>query len=163
MSVGLIVYAVVLGLLATLLADAWSALLKCLGITGLNYAMLGRWLGHMCRAKFVHVSIAEASPVAHELVLGWVLHYLTGIAFAGLFLIWCGPSWLTQDLLLPAFSLGLLTVVLPFFVMQPAMGSGWAAARTATPWRNRLRSLSYHAAFGGGLYLSGRLLQFVLR
>jgi hypothetical protein len=46
--------------------------------------------------------------------------------------------------------LGLASVVMPLFVMQPAMGAVFAAARTATPWRNRLRALANHGVFGLG-------------
>ena len=40
------------------------------------------------------------------------------------------------------------------FLLQPLMGAGLASSRTATPWRNRLRSLLNHLVFGLGLYLS---------
>jgi hypothetical protein len=56
---------------------------------------------------------------------------------------------------------GTVTVVMPFFVMQPAMGAGVAASRTPTPWINRLRSLLTHAIFGLGMYLAALLIQQV--
>lgn len=43
--------------------------------------------------------------------------------------------------------------------MQPAMGSGFAARRTATPLKNCLRSLVNHAVFGSGLYLAAMALR----
>jgi hypothetical protein len=64
-----------------------------------------------------------------------------------------GPRWLAQPAVLPALAFGLASVVMPLFVMQPAMGAGFAAAKTATPWRNRLRALANHGVFGLGLYL----------
>ena len=42
--------------------------------------------------------------------------------------------------------------------MQPAMGAGVAASRTAAPLRNVLRSLVNHTVFGAGLYLAARLV-----
>ena len=50
--------------------------------------------------------------------------------------------------------LGLVTIVAPWFVMQPAMGAGIAASRTPHPWSARLRNLATHAVYGIGLYLS---------
>ena len=55
------------------------------------------------------------------------------------------------------FVRGTITVVVPFLVMQPAMGARIAASRTPAPWNNRLRSLLNHAIFGVGLYLSAVL------
>ncbi len=50
--------------------------------------------------------------------------------------------------------LGVLTVLVPLCVMQPAMGAGLAPRKTPTPWRNSLRSLASHTVFGLGLYLA---------
>ena len=55
---------------------------------------------------------------------------------------------------LPALAVGVSTVVLPLFVMQPAMGAGFAASKTSTPMLNCLRSVVNHTVFGFGLYLS---------
>jgi hypothetical protein len=40
----------------------------------------------------------------------------------------------------------------PFFVMQPAMGLGFAASRARRPGAARVQSLLTHLVFGGGLY-----------
>jgi hypothetical protein len=54
-------------------------------------------------------------------------------------------------------------VVAPLFVMQPAMGSGFAASKTPTPLKNCLRSLANHTVFGLGLYASALLVALVAR
>ena len=58
--------------------------------------------------------------------------------------------------LLPALVVGVVTVVFPFFVMQPGMGFGIAASKAPDPMRARLRSLMTHTVFGIGLYLAAR-------
>ncbi len=146
--------AVSIGIGATLLMDVWILLLKRLGIPTLNFMLLGRWVGHMPRGCWAHDGIAKAAPVKGELALGWLVHYVTGIGFA-LVLAWlAGPNWIQAPTLLPALAFGIGTVVVPFLVMQPAMGAGIASSRTATPHRNRLRSLANHAVFGLGLYVA---------
>ncbi len=155
--------AVLIGCGATLLADLWAQLLQRFGIPGLNLAMLGRWVGHFYYGQFFHVSINQARPISHELILGWLMHYLTGILLAALLLLGCGAAWLRQELLFPAIALGLCSVILPYFVMQPAMGLGIAASKTATPLKNCLKSLIYHLVFGLGLYLSASLMQSLFR
>lgn len=155
--------AVLIGCGATLLADLWAQLLQRFGIPGLNLAMLGRWVGHFYYGQFFHVALNQARPISHEVRLGYLMHYLTGVLLAVLLLLGCGADWLRQALLLPALALGLCSVVLPYFVMQPAMGLGIAASKTATPLKNCLKSLIYHLVFGLGLYLSASIMQRLLR
>ena len=152
---------VLIGVGATAVMDVWGMIQKAMGITTLNYAMVGRWAGHLCRGQIAHVQISRAEPINGELPLGWVIHYAVGVAFAALLIGVYGVAWLHHPTLLPAVLVGVVTVLIPFFVMQPAMGAGIAATRTPTPWINRLRSVLTHAVFGGGLYLSATLLPLV--
>jgi hypothetical protein len=57
--------------------------------------------------------------------------------------------------LAPAIAFGVVTVLVPFLVMQPAMGLGVAASRTPRPRAARVQSLITHTVFGLGLYLGG--------
>jgi hypothetical protein len=143
---------------ATALMDAWLLLLKRLGVPTTHFGLVGRWVGHLAQGTFAHAAIAKARPVAAELSLGWLAHYAVGIAFAGLLVALQGLAWTRQPSFLPALTLGLGTVVVPLFVMQPAMGSGFAASKTPTPLKNCLRSLASHAVFGVGLYLTAAAL-----
>lgn len=149
---------VVVGVGATAVMDAWSMFLKVLGVPTLNYAFVGRWAGHLCQGRLAHISIAKSAPVQGELLLGWAIHYAVGIVFAALLVGIQGVAWLHDPTWLPAVIVGTATAVFPLFVMQPAMGAGFAASRTPTPLKNCLRSLATHAVFGGGLYLSAALI-----
>lgn len=154
-----LVQTTLVGLGATLLMDAWLALLRRLGVQALDIALIGRWIGHMSQGRFKHRAIAQASPVPDERLLGWAAHYATGVAFAALLVGIAGVGWLRQPTPLPSIAMGVATVTLPYFVMQPAMGAGIAASNTARPMQNRLRSLANHIVFGLGLYLSALLAQ----
>lgn len=151
---------VLIGVGATAVMDAWSVIQKALGIPTLDYAMVGRWAGHLFRCKLMHPRIANAQPILGEVALGWGIHYAVGIVFAAALVGIFGIRWLHAPTWLPALIVGVATVVIPFFVMQPAMGAGIAASRTPTPWKNRLRSLLTHAVFGAGLYFCGLLLNW---
>jgi hypothetical protein len=144
--------ALAIGIGATAVMDLWLTLLKALGLPGLNFALLGRWVAHMPRGRWAHPGIAKAAPVRGETALGWAAHYFTGITFAVLLAALAGPQWLRAPSLWPALGFGIATVVLPLFVMQPAMGAGVASSRTATPVLNSLKSLANHTVFGLGLY-----------
>ncbi len=155
-----IVGAVLVGLGATILIDLWALLLRRgFGIPSLDYCLLGRWLLHMPGGTFVHRSIAAAPPRPHECTAGWVAHYSIGVAFALMFVLFVSGTWLERPTLLPALVFGIVTVLVPFLVMQPSLGLGIAASKTPKPGQARLKSLMTHTIFGVGLYLSAALLQ----
>jgi hypothetical protein len=146
-----------IGIGATVVLDGWLVLLGRMGVPTLDFAFIGRWVGHLLRGKFVHPAIARAEPIKGERAWGWLTHYAIGIAFAAVLVGSQGAAWARQPTLGPALSIGLCTVLAPLFVMQPAMGAGIASSKTATPMKNVLRSVANHAVFGLGLYLSSLL------
>ena len=149
---------IAVGLGATLVIDAWALLLRwLLGIRSLDYCLLGRWVLHMPGGKFMHANIAGAMTKRHECAVGWISHYSIGAAFAVLFVLIVGNEWLARPTLLPALAFGIVTVLVPWFVMQPALGLGIASSKVAHPWGARVKSLGTHAVFGLGLWLAARL------
>jgi len=155
--------AMLIGIGATAVMDAWLLLLKHLGVPTLNFAFIGRWVGHLFRGQFAHAAIAKAVPIRGELVWGWLTHYAVGMAFATVLVGLQGADWVRSPTLLPALAVGVCTVAAPLLVMQPAMGSGFAASRTPTPLKNCLRSLANHTVFGFGLYLSALAIALISR
>ena len=151
------------GIGATAVMDIWLMLLSGLGVPTTSFALVGRWVGDLLRGQFAHVAISKAPPVEFELGLGWLTHYLIGIAFAGLLVAVQGTAWLEQPTFLPALAAGVFTVAAPWFVMQPAMGSGFLATKTPAPLTNCLRNLANHAVFGTGLYLAAAVLALLIR
>jgi len=55
-----------------------------------------------------------------------------------------------------------VTVLMPWLVMQPALGLGVASAKTPNPAGARVKSLATHTVFGLGLYLSALVLAALL-
>jgi hypothetical protein len=147
-----------IGIGATAVMDAWLVVLSRLGVPTTSFAMVGRWVGHMPSGQFAHAAIAKAPSVRHELALGWLTHYAIGIAYAAFLVGPQGGVWLEQPTLMPALTVGVATVAAPWFVMQPAMGSGFLASKTPEPLRNCVRNLANHAVFGTGLFLAASAL-----
>ena len=146
--------AVLIGLGATLAIDLWGLLLKRgFGIVSLNYCLLGRWLLYMPEGTLVHPSIAAARPKAYECPVGWSAHYLIGTGLALAFVLVASTGWLERPTLVPALVFGVVTVAVPWLVMQPSFGLGIAASRAPNPTQARLKSLMTHTVFGLGLYL----------
>lgn len=154
----MVVQVLVLGTGATLVMDLWSWLLRRMGVATLDYAMLGRWCGHWFKGVWFHRSIKASAVVRGEVAWGWALHYLTGVVFAAAFVAVVGPQWLGQPSLAPAAVWGVSTVLLPWLLLQPALGAGIAAARTPRPWVSRSVSLATHVVFGLGLFLSAKAM-----
>ena len=162
-QVEIVARAVLIGIGATIVMDLWTVVRKrVFGIAALEYKMLGRWVGNIRRGRFVHRNIAEALPVRGERILGWCAHYLIGITFALLLMVLWGLEWARHPTPLPALIVGVLTVVAPFFILQPAMGAGIAASRAPHPNAARLRSILTHTVYGIGLYLSALLWSVML-
>ena len=151
-----VVGTLVTGIGATVLMDCWTiARKRVLNIPLPDYGLVGRGLAQLTRGRFHHASIATSAPVYGERVIGWTAHYIIGIAFAALLIGVWGLAWVHQPTLGPALLVGIGTVAAPFLVMQPGMGAGVAASRTARPAAARLQSLITHTIFGLGLYAAG--------
>jgi hypothetical protein len=132
-------------------------------ITPSNICLVGRWLRYMPAGIFKHANIGSTPRKSAECAVGWIAHYLIGITFAIAFLALAGNNWLQHPTLMPAIGFGVVTVLAPFFILQPSFGLGFAASKTSNPTQARLRSLMNHTAFGVGLYLFAVLVNGLLR
>lgn len=143
------------GIGATIILDLWIAMgSRLLGISGPDWAMVGRWVGHMPSGRFTHADISQAPSVRGELAIGWTVHYAIGVIYGWLLVVLCGSGWLQEPTLLPPLLLLWVFLVAPYFVMMPGMGEGIAASRTKRPNLERVKSVIGHSVFGFGLYLT---------
>ncbi|MCG8490062.1 MAG: DUF2938 domain-containing protein [Sneathiellales bacterium] len=157
-----LLFSLLLGIGATLVMDIWAFLqLKIFKIPSLNYALVGRWIGHMFKGVFRHQPILQSPSIKGEALLGWTAHYAIGVLFAGAFLAVLGTNWMTEPDFVSALLMGIITVSAPFFLMQPSFGFGIAASKTPAPKTARIRSLIAHTSFGVGLYLTALLFRFL--
>jgi len=161
-EVEFVINAVMIGVGATIFMDIWAVFQKrVFGVPALNYAMVGRWIGHLPSGCLVHDNIGKTPPIQTEKLLGWSAHYAIGIFFASILLVIWGPGWASGPTLAPALTVGLVTVAAPFFILQPGMGAGIMASKTPIPNTSRLRSVIAHTSFGMGLYFSALLWSLI--
>jgi len=150
--------AILIGLFATVAIDVWALFLRrAFNVRSLNYCLLGRWVLSMADGVFVHPDINRTSPKSLECPVGWSTHYTIGAGFGLLFALLVTEAWFARPTPLPPLLFGVVTVLVPFFTMQPALGLGMASSRATNPTRARLKSLTTHAVFGLGLYLAALL------
>lgn len=157
----MLIKTILIGIGATLIMDLWAYLQKLFNVKSLDYRFVGRWIGHMKDGKFSHNKIFNAEPIKYEVIIGWTAHYLIGIAFAFLLIAIYGKTWVINPKLIPALIISLLTIIAPFFIMQPAFGLGMAASELPNANLMRFRSLLTHLIFGLGLYLTALVINKV--
>ena len=145
---------ILIGIFATATIDLWATFSnKVLKLPRTNWAMVGRWLGHIPKGKLVHSPISNAEQLPYENITGWAFHYLIGIAYALIyFLLVVGILNLPLSLL-SAWLFGVSTILSPWLIMQPCLGMGFCANRAPWPTGVRLQNFALHSIFGIALYL----------
>lgn len=149
----------IIGIGATIVMDIWAyTVSRTSKLPAPNWAVVGRWISHFPRGMFWHNTILQAQPIQGETIIGWATHYLTGIVYGIAFIYLVNVGWLEHPTPMPPLLFGIITVLVPFLVMQPCLGFGIAASKTPSPWKARLVSVLNHSFFGLGLYLSAEAL-----
>jgi hypothetical protein len=157
-SIEMILKTVLIGIGATLIVDLWGIILSLFSIKSLDYRFVGRWIAHFPEGKFVHKDIMKTAPARGELIIGWIVHYFIGIAFAFLLLLIYGKAWLEKPNLYHALIIGVITLIAPLFIMQPAFGFGIASSQLPKPNIRRLKSMATHLVYGIGLFITAYVL-----
>jgi hypothetical protein len=87
--------AIVVGVGATLFMDLLALFLKrTFRIPTPNYCLVGRWVSHMVDGTFKHASIAAATQKHSECTVGWIAHYVVGVVYALLLVVFVlAPCW----------------------------------------------------------------------
>lgn len=153
-----------IGVGATVIMDLWAIFLRrAFNVVSFNFCLLGRWLGYMPQGIFVHKNIVVATKQPAECLIGWAAHYVIGIVYAFVLVVPVSGAWLSHPTFIPALLVGILTLVFPFLVMQPALGFGIAASKNPNPTQARLKSLMTHVVFGTGLYVSALMFNYLLQ
>jgi hypothetical protein len=143
---------VVSGVVATIFLDLWQRLLQAItGWPAANWSLVGRWFVHAFRGKFFHAAIADQPEEPHELAIGWIGHYATGIVYGFVYVPLMREVFGVEPSLLNGLVFGAISVVVPWFFFMPAMGSGVLGRNTPNPPRACFQSLASHTSFGLGL------------
>ena len=107
----------------------------------------------MPRGVFIHRPITATPQVRGEKAIGWIFHYAVEIVYAGLYVAVVRFGLGSAPTIVSALIFAIALLVAPWFIMQPALGFGFVAARFPNPAAVRAINASTHAIFGLGLYL----------
>jgi hypothetical protein len=142
-----------IGIFATVMMDLWATFSnRILRFPRTNWAMVGRWLGHIPNGRFVHTSISDAPEIRNENVLGWTFHYFIGVVYAIFYVVMVVCFFEGNTSLMIAWLFGLVTILSPWFILQPALGQGVCAIRAPKPNMVRIQNFAIHSIFGIALY-----------
>ena len=144
--------AVLGGVFSTLLMDIGSMLIRTTGLTaGAPPAIIGKWFMYVLRGRLTHADIVSSPDIQIKMPLALAIHYSIGIVLASVFVAFVAWQHPHRGLFWFAVGFGLITTVLPWFLMFPAMGWGIAGARGPQRFLLTRTSLVNHAFYGLGL------------
>jgi len=149
----IVVKVLVLGFFATIIMDIWATFSnRVLDFPRTNWAMVGRWVGHIPAGKFIHNPVSTSTPIRHEKALGWAFHYMIGTVYAAFYVVFLMFNGEHNASLAQAWYFGLVTMLSPWFILQPALGLGIFAVKAPKPNWVRIQNLATHSVFGVALY-----------
>ena len=147
-----------MGIVATVVIDIWAVILSTIfKLPTTNWSMVGRWCAHLRTGQFIHRPISQLKPVKYEQTIGWLFHYIIGIGYAYLYVMLMVFIFIKDPSLTSAIIYGLVTLIAPWLVLQPALGLGLFARLAEKPNTIRALNLSVHLIFGVALYFSWTL------
>ena len=142
-----------IGIFATVIMDVWATFSnRVLNFPRTNWAMVGRWLGHIPSGKFIHNPVGSSAEIKYENILGWTFHYVIGVIYATFYVVMVIWGFDGSSSLLSAWFFGLVTILSPWFILQPALGLGICAVKAPKPRMVRLQNFVIHSIFGIALY-----------
>lgn len=148
----------VTGLAGATAADVGRTLYQWVtGFPPVNWSITGRWFLMVLQGQPYVPGIGTAPSLPHELLAGHAAYYTIAVVFAGVYLTLL-KLMKQQPTLWNGLVFGWVTMVFPFFVQMPLMGSGVLASATATPWLVIGRTLVHHSSFGLGLALGALVM-----
>jgi hypothetical protein len=134
--------------------DIASMLVRATGLTaGAPPSTIGKWFTYLFHGRLIHGDIMASPEIPIRMPLVGALHYGIGIALAGAFAALCSWQQPQRGAFAFAVGFGLLTTVLAWFLMFPAMGWGIAGTRGPAQLLLTRTSLVNHALYGLGLAL----------
>lgn len=154
---------IVLGVFATMTMDLINWAGKRLKVhKGGSYRLIGRWFIGFSRGRFRYGNILESPPQRYELQVGFVAHYLIGIALGYLYFFSSAWFGLAAQNLKWSLGYGTLTNVLPWLIMFPAFGFGFFALKGPSDNTMLRSSFLNHLAYGAALGLGSLLTRSIL-
>lgn len=143
------------GIVGAVLMDITEALAARVGLTsGVNVALVGRWVVGLLRGQWAHADIARSPARSGEVPMGWAFHLFVG--GGGVALLYAAVVY-PAAIVVPAHHVwggvmfGAATSLLPWLLLLPAFGWGWFGRHGPTGSNALLASIVSHIPYGLGV------------
>ncbi len=146
------------GFIGSVLMDITESKMAKLGISsGVTGKYIGRWVYGLFNGVFKHQNIAETAPANNEERIAKIFHFVVGGGVVAL----CYPLLLeiigfssSSNHLMLATLFGLITSVLPWFVLMPSFGWGIFGVNAPRGSRPIVSPILSHIPYGFGIGLT---------
>ncbi len=146
------------GFVGSVFMDFTEARMAKSGISsGVTGAYIGRWVKGCVKGKFMHENITSAAAEKNEVRIGQVFHFVIGGGVVALFYplsLHVFEFGANANHLILALAFGLVTSVLPWFVLMPAFGWGFLGSKAPDRARPIISPVVSHITYGLGIGLT---------
>ncbi|MCS0505193.1 DUF2938 domain-containing protein [Ancylobacter mangrovi] len=149
------VFILVVGIGSTLVLDIWAQVSVRIGwLPGTDWPSVGRWLKGLPQGRLV-LDGADTGPFSGaETALGWLFHYLVGIAYAVMFPLFWGLAFIHAPTVWPVVLVGVVISSLAgLMVLMPGLGGGFFARKLPNAVDVSLYVFVSHVIFAVAQYL----------
>jgi hypothetical protein len=146
------------GFVGSVFMDIAEAIMAKFGIgSGVTGEYIGRWVNGLFNGVLKHQNIADTAPANNEIRIGQIFHFVVGggvvALFYPLFLEVIGPGSSSSHFIL-ATIFGLITSVLPWFILMPSFGWGIFGVNAPSGSRPVISPILSHIPYGLGIGLT---------
>jgi len=141
------------GIVGSVFMDMTEAQMSKLGISsGVKGTYIGRWVKGVLGGVFHHQDIAQSQPVKNEAGIGQIFHFIVGGGVVALFYpVFIMSIGISTNHLMMSLIFGLLTSVLPWFILMPSFGWGFFGSKAPPGSRPVLSPILSHIPYGFGI------------
>ncbi|MDQ6984146.1 MAG: DUF2938 family protein [Ghiorsea sp.] len=143
------------GVIGSIFMDLTEFQVSKLGISsGVKGVYIGRWFHGILNGVFMYQDISKTKPIKNEKSMGQIFHFIVGGGVVALFYpVFLNVSGLetTSNHLVLASIFGLLTCLLPWFILMPSFGWGLFGAKTPFESKPIIAPIISHLPFGFGI------------
>lgn len=143
------------GIIGSVFMDIAELLMSKFGVSsGVKAAYIGRWVRGVFSGVLMHQDIVKTQAVKNEIRIGQFFHFVIGggavALFYPVFLTVTGFEATSYHLILASI-FGLLTSVLPWFILMPSFGWGLFGVKTPFESKPVISPIISHIPFGFGI------------
>ncbi|MBS0251595.1 MAG: DUF2938 family protein [Proteobacteria bacterium] len=149
-----IIFCLIVGIGSTVVLDVFVSLVhRPTGIPPTDWGTVGRWLLGVGKGQLILDPADESPPTHAERIVGWLFHYLVGVAYAAAIVALWGPGYIAAPTILPVVVVGVLISTLAgLTILLPGLGAGFMGSKLPNQFAIIAYLIVAHVVFAAGQY-----------